>query len=345
MTFRTTPTILPRVRYGFAYGGVFAALMAFALASASGSSAEAEAPDDAIVARVGKETITAGELRRRISAIPPFQLRSFGKTEDEIKQTFLERVLVRDLLLSQGAVEAKLDHEENIEERVRATLRSAMVQQVRIDTVSVPITDADVEKYYKDNADKFHSPERVAIWRILVGSREDAVKVIEEMKKDASVKHWNDLARERSVDKSTHMRGGNLGYVEPDGKTSDPSIVVDRAVLDAVKNLKDGEPAAQPVKEGEKWAVVWRRQTMKSVDRSLDSEAAGIRQTIARQRTEEKLKALIDQATEARVKDVAPDLVDEITVSSQGDLQPLRRPGVMPARRSAPGLPAPHNHR
>lgn len=345
MTFRTTPTILRRVRYGFAYGGVFAALMAFALASAPGSSAVADSPDDAIVARVGKETITAGDLRRRIAAVPPFQLRSFGKTEDEIKQNFLERVLVRDLLLSQGALDQKLDHDETIEDRVRATLRSAMVQQVRIETLAQPVTDAEVEKYYKDNADKFHSPERIAIWRILVPTREDAEKVIAEMKKDASVKHWNDLARERSVDKATHMRGGNLGYVEPDGKTADPSIVVDGAVLDAVKKLKDGEPAAEPVKEGEKWAVVWRRQTMKAVERPLDSEAAGIRQTIARQRTEEKLKAILDRATEERVKDVNADLVEEITVSSQGDLQPLRRPGVLPPRRTAPGLPAPHNHR
>ena len=333
------------MRYGFAYGGVFAALMAFALASAPGGSAEADAPDDAIVARVGKETITAGDLRRRIAAIPPFQLRSFGKTEQEIKRNFLERVMVRDLLLAQGALDQKLDQDENVQDRVRATLRSAMVQQIRIDTLAVPITDADVKKFYDDNADKFHSPERVAIWRILVGSREDAAKIIEEMKKDASVKHWNDLARERSVDKATHMRGGNLGYVEPSGKTSDPAITVDAAVLEAVKKLKDGEPAAEPVKEGEKWAVVWRRQTMKAVERPLEGEAAGIRQTIARQRTEDRLKALIDKATEERVKDASPDLVDEITVSAQGDLQPLRRPGAASPRRAAPGLPAPHNHR
>ncbi len=320
--------------------------MAFAVATVPGGAVQADAPADAIVARVGSQTITAGELARRITGIPPFQLKSFGKTEDEIKRNFLERVMVRDLLLAQGAVDQKLDQQENIQERVRATMRSAMAQTVRFESLGAPITDAEVAQYYKDNADKFHAPVRVAVWRIQVATKEEAVKVIEEMKKDGSVKHWNDIARERSLDKATNMRGGNLGYVDPEGKTADLAIVVDKAILAAVAPLKDGEPGAQPVKEGEKWAVVWRRQTMQAVDRSLDSEAAGIRQTLGRQRAEAKMKVLLDRATEERVRDVNVELVDEVSVSSQGDLQPLRRPGVLPARRNAPGQPAPgHDHR
>jgi peptidyl-prolyl cis-trans isomerase C len=319
--------------------------MAFAAATVSGGSVRADAPDEAIVARVGSQTVTAGELSRRISSIPPFQLKTFGKTEDEIKRNFLERVIVRDLLLAQGAVDQKLDQQENVEERVRATMRSAMVQTIRIESAGAPITDAEVAQFYKDNADKFHAPVRIALWRILVATKEDAVKIIEEMKKDGSVKHWNDLARERSQDKSTNLRGGNLGYVDPEGKTADVAIVVDKAIVEAAASLKDGEPAAAPVKEGEKWAVVWRRQTMAAVDRSLDSEAAGIRQTLARQRAEAKLKELIDHATGERVRDVNLELVDDVTVSAQGDLQPARRPGLLPARRLAPGQPAPHDHR
>ena len=346
MTFRTTPTILPRVRYGFAVGGLFAGLMVFAAATAPGGAVRADAPDSAIVARVGAQTITAGELTRRITGIPPFQLKSFGKTEDEIKRNFLERVMVRDLLLAQGAVDQKLDKAQNVEERVRATMRSAMVQQIRFDSLGAPITDQEVADYYKANADKFHAPVRIALWRILVATKEDAVKVIADMKKDGSVKHWNDIARERSLDKATNMRGGNLGYVDPQGKTADVAIVVDKAVIEAVAPLKDGEPAAEPVKEGEKWAVVWRRQTMAAVDRSLDSEAAGIRQTLARQRAEARLQAVIDAATAERVRDVNVELVDDVAVSSQGDLQPQRRPGVLPARRTAVGQPAPgHDHR
>lgn len=318
--------------------------MAFAAASVGSGSSRADAPDDRIVARVGTETITAGELQRRITAVPPFQLRSFGKTEDEIKKNFLERVMVRDLLLAQGALDQKLDQGEAVDDRVRATLRSAMVQQIRMEVLASPVTDAEVAQYYKDNADKFHAPARVALWHIVVATRDEAVALLGEMKKDGSVKHWTDLAREKSLDKATNMRGGNLGYVDPEGKTADVAIVVDKALLDAVKNLKDGELAAEPVKEGEKWSLVWRRQTMPPVDRSLDTEAAGIRQTIARQRAEAALRKVLDAATEARVRDVNLEMADEVTVSSQGDLAPLRRPGVLP-KRTTIGRPAPHDHR
>lgn len=321
--------------------------MAFAVAVASGSPVRADVPDDTVVARVGAQSITAGELTRRMLTMPPFQLKMFGRTEDEIKKNFLERVMVRDLLLSQGAEEQKLPADETVEERVRATLRAAMVQQIRLDVQATPITEAEVEKFYKDNADKFRAPERIAMWRILVATREDAAKIIEEVKKDNSVKRWNDLARERSLDKATNMRGGNLGYVGPDGKTTDGAITVEGSVLERLKAIKDGELSTEPVKEADRWAVVWRRQTMKAVDRALDQEAPGIKQTIARQRVEDRLKEILVKAREAHVRDLKIELADEVTVSAQGDLQPLRRPGVLPARKSAAGLPQPagHDHR
>lgn len=333
------------MRYGFAYSGALAATIAFFASTMAGSPVRADATSDAVVARVGAESITAGELARRIQAVPPFQLKMFGKSEAEIKRNFLERVLVRDLLLAQGAVDRKMDAEETVQDRVRATLRGALVQEVRLSALSTPVTDADVQKFYDDNIDKFRAPQRIAIWRILVASREDAVKVLEELKKDGSVKRWNDLARERSLDKTTNMRGGNLGYVSPDGKTTDASIVVDSALLEAVKTLKDAEMSHEPVKEGERWAVVWRRQTMKAVERPLELEAPGIRQTIARMRTEAKLDAILDGARKD-VRDANPELVDELNVSAQGDLAPAQRPGVLQVRRAPAGLPQPgHDHR
>src|SRR5580698_10815672 len=86
-----------------------------------------------VVARVGTVTITAADLERRMAAVPPFQLRTFGSTPAEIKHAFLDRVLVREALLSLGAAEHGLEERDDVKERIRGVLRGAMLARLRSD--------------------------------------------------------------------------------------------------------------------------------------------------------------------------------------------------------------------
>src|SRR6185503_2482175 len=172
--------------------------------------ADVSAAEATVVARVGQRSITVDEVNRRIAALPPFQLRSFGRNADEVRKNFVEKVIVREALLAQGALAAKLDEREDVKERIRSVLRSAMLSRVRFETMSQnPVTDAEVKQYYDANPTKFHTPARIAIWRILVAKREEAEAVLKEIKADTTPKRWNELAREKSIDKATNMRGGN----------------------------------------------------------------------------------------------------------------------------------------
>ena len=76
--------------------------------------ADASAEELAIVARVGARTITAADVSRRIAQLPPFQLRAFGKTPGEVRRAFVEKVMVREALLAQGAVDAKLSERAEV---------------------------------------------------------------------------------------------------------------------------------------------------------------------------------------------------------------------------------------
>lgn len=336
------------MRHGYLYSGIAAAAIAFSLSTLGTSPVKADGLGDPIVARVGAKEIKLSELESKLLAVPAFQLRTFGKTEDEIRRNFLERVLVRDLLLAQGAVDAKLPESPDVNLSERAILRNAMLQQIRAEVMARPISDTEVKAYYEANLTKFQTPERVAIWRIVVATEADAKKVIEDLKKDGSVKRWADLARERSLDKATNMRGGNLGFVAPDGSTSESAVTVDKAILEAVARVKDAELVPDPVKEGDRWAVVWRRQTMKAVSRALEDEGLAIRQTIQRSETEAKLTAMLDDLHAHQVTDLKAELIEEVGVGPQGDLMPMKRPGVLPtSRKPASGPPQPnrgHDH-
>lgn len=308
--------------------------------------AEANAADP-IVARVGAEVIRASDLERRIASVPPWQLRSYGKTPDEIRRNMLERVLVRELLFAQGAAEKKLADLPEVQERIRSVYRSMILGDVRGDVAkNSPVTDDEVKSYYDQNHAKFHSPVRIAIWRILLDSEGDARALIEEFKKDSSIKHWNELSREKSVDKATAMRGGNLGFVAPDGTTADPGIHVAPEVVKAAGGVQDGELVMEPVPEEKRFAVVWRRQTMKAVDRSLADETVSIRQVLAHDKVDKAIKNLVASVRAARLSEFNPALSDQLEVNASGDLQPSRRPGTLPpSKRPSPISPVPeHRH-
>jgi peptidyl-prolyl cis-trans isomerase C len=295
-----------------------------------------------IVARVGARTITAADVSRRIAQLPPFQLRAFGRTPDEVRRAFVDKVMVREALLAQGAVDAKLGDRDEVGERVRGVLRNATLGQVRAEAGSGgPVTDAEVKAYYEANSAKYHAPARIQIWRIQVNKRDDAMAVLADLKKDPSLKHWNELAREKSIDRATNLRSGNLGFVAPDGTTSEAGLKVDPALLAAATHAKDGELLAAPVQEGDRWSVLWRRSLMPAVDRDLATEAPLIKPILVHERGETKTRALIDKLRADHLTDFNPDVLDMLEVSNTGDLQPIRRPGTMQTRRPLPAQPNP----
>jgi peptidyl-prolyl cis-trans isomerase C len=295
-----------------------------------------------VVARVGAVAITAADLERRMHAVPPFQLRTFGATPAEIRRSFLERVLVREALLSQGAAERGLEDRDDLKEKARKILYGAILARIRGEVASAHVNDeAEIKAYYEKNPAKFHSPERYGVWIIVTRKQEEAADVIAELHKDASPKHWTELTRNRSIDGATAMHGGNLGFVEPDGKTPEPGLKVSPAVMAAVMKLKDSELSSEPVKDGDRWVVVWRKQTMKSVERTLETEAGSIRQMLLHARTDAKIKEMVASLRKQSLTDHNPDLIDLFDVTAQGELTSIRRPGALPAGRRIVANPVP----
>lgn len=295
-----------------------------------------------VLARIGDRTITLADYNRRVASIPPFQLKGFGRNAAEIKKNFLERVLVREVLLSQGAADAKMTEREDVKERTRSVLRNAALAKARADTiVRGPVSQEDIKAYYEKNWSKFNSPARVWIWRIQVAKREEAVEIIAAMKKDPTTKRWNEAARDRSLDKATAMRGGNVGFVAPDGTTAEPGLKIDKAVLAAVAGAKDQELLQEPVKAGDRWEVVWKRQTSPAVSRSLDVEAMSIRQVLTHERASAASRELIERLRGEHMRDFHPELLDQLEVGSSGEVQQQRRPGTLPVAKKTLATPTP----
>jgi peptidyl-prolyl cis-trans isomerase C len=332
-------SIRPRLRFPTAiFAAAFCAVLAASAASHAAPEAGAVGGDEAarrakIAVRVGSRTVSVGELEDRLAEIPPFQAATFGASRDEIVRAYVDQVIVRDLVLGAGAEERKLDETLPTKHQLQRARSTATLRALRSGELKSPaaIPIEDVKKYYEENRSRFDSPERVNLWRILCKTRDEAQAVLAAAQKDLTIQKFNALARDHSIDKATNFRGGNLGFVAPDGVSNEAGVKVDAALVKASGAAKDGELVSQPVPEGAGFAVVWRRTTVPATRRTLEEATAQIRATLYRERTEAQEKKLIDELRAKHVHNLNADLLKII------EIPPLDAGISLP--RSIPRLP------
>lgn len=264
--------------------------------AAAPPSANADAARRAMpVAQVGSSrTITVGELEDRIAAMPPFQRATFGATPDAVRHEFLMSVLIPESLFSQGAAAEKLDEQLPTAfdvERARSLAAIRAIRERLGPESAIPM--ADVQAYYETNRDRYDTPERWQVWRILCKTQEEAQGVLDAAKKDPTPKTFGDLARDHSIDKGSNLRAGNIGFINPDGTSSEPGLKLDPAVVRALQTVKDGQLVPAPVKEPDGYDVVWRRGSIPANKRSVDDVAAQIRDTLWKQRVKDETDKLV----------------------------------------------------
>lgn len=286
--------------------------LAVAIATAdAGPSPASPSPEEVarrarVAVQVGEQKLTVGELENRIASLPPYQAETYGATREAIVQAWVDQVVVRDLVLGEGArrnglEKVPLTHERLLRARSDATLRALRQQAPARTAAEIPA--ADVAAWYEANKVRFDTPERVNVWRILCATADEARTVAAAARADLSITKYQDLARDHSIDRATKYRGGNLGFLAPDGTSSEAGLKVDPVLVKAAATMKDGDLSAEPVAEGSGFAVLWRRTTVTATHRTLADVEPQIRATLFRERTEGAEKKLIDELRAKHVKD------------------------------------------
>ncbi len=282
------------------------------------------------VARIGDGTIVVGMLEDRLAALPPFQRAAFGSTDDEVRRRFLLEIMVPEWLFAMGAVEEKLDQQLPTAFDIERALSGAELRVIR-DGVgpASAIPMSDVQAYYDAHRDHYDTPERIQVWRILCKTEDEARAVLDKARGDLDPKDFADLARDHSLDKATNLRGGNLGFLTPEGRSNEPGLRVDVAVVKAAQGVHDGQLVPSPVREGDAFAVVWRRGTVPANKRSVDDAAAQIRDALWKARVKDATDKLIASLRSAKLRDLDEKALDDLPAPALGDA------GVFAARRDA----------
>ncbi|MBN2194070.1 MAG: peptidyl-prolyl cis-trans isomerase [Polyangiaceae bacterium] len=252
------------------------------------------AADDVPCVRVGPLTASARAIEERLAELPEFQRRSLAPLAEDIPHRFLDTVLVPELLLAAEARRRGLGDSPMAADAIRETLRRALVDDLRRELAAKnPVTAADIERYYTSNRERFERPQRLRVWRILVDDDAAARAVLAAARGVDGPRRWSELARERSRDKATAMRKGELGFIYPDGRTDVPTVRVDPALFAAAAEVRDGELVPEPVPEGKYLAVVWRRGTLPATHPPRSEVDPIIRGALERERLDREVRRLI----------------------------------------------------
>jgi peptidyl-prolyl cis-trans isomerase C len=310
-----------------------------------------QARRQATVAHVGPTLISVGELEDRLAAVPRFQLKAFGDSADAIRRKFFDQIVLPEVLYALAADKRHLANElptstKLLRAESGATVKALMATMRLVSSIKAP----EIARYYEANRSKYDTPERIYVFRILCATKEEAVAVLEEAKKTPTLEAFTKLAHDRSIDRATAMRAGNLGYLTPDGASSEAGLSVDPAIVKAAGGVKDGEFVAEPVQEKtgpltHAFAVVWRRGTVPANRRSVEDAAPQIREAIWKGEADVLAKKHLEGLRAAHLSELNESLLNGIDITpNEGDVVTRRRPGeVAPITQTGRNAPRPTN--
>lgn len=224
-------------------------------------------------------------------------------------QECLDRFFVPRWLLDRLVVDEQRDRAPGWLMQRDDLLHLALIAQLGR-AVAAP-TAQEIEKYLAAHPRDYQKPLRLRIFRLLVKTEAEAKRLLGELPGPVDLLRFRALCRDHSIDKATHERGGDLGFVWPDGSTDVPEVSADPGLYAAALPLKEGELAPQVVKEGEHFAIVWRRGSLPQEEAS-DSARARVAALLRERAVEEQVAGLLDRLKNAAVKDRADVLLGRL---------------------------------
>lgn len=158
-----------------------------------------------------------------------------------------------------------------------------------------------IDDYLTRHPRDFEKPLRLRLLRILLSTEQDAQEVLQHFSQGVTMAEFRKVARDKSLDRATHERGGDLGFVWPDGTTDVPQVSAEKVLYQAALPIPDSTLVPEPVREGKRFAVVFRAMSLPPKELDADARAiASLR--VVEEQTEKIVKQFLSASTETHVR-------------------------------------------
>jgi peptidyl-prolyl cis-trans isomerase C len=314
----------------------FLVLLAGCQSKESKSPTTEEKNGEAVATLDGQTLVTVEQLEDQLREQSPFVRARY--TDPSKKKEFLDN-LVRFELLSREAAKEGFDKDpEVVKDMKKAMVQRLLRKKFDEDPALSKISDEELKEYFEQHKDDYVKPERVRVQVIEFKGAPGDNKVLAEAKKDdAEVKEktkkgdlaaFSLLARTRSDDESTKLRGGDSDY-----KTREElSKVYGDGVANAALALKEINDISDVVRGIDGWYIMRLAGRQNAINRTFEQVKAAIQARAWHEKRtklydayvkelEDKSGVKVDEAALAKIDALRPDL------SAKGDAP---QPPVMP---------------
>lgn len=163
-------------------------------------------PSQTVLAKVNGTSITMSDFLDLVAGLPPQQQHLAFRNRERVLDS-----LVNKELFFQEAMSGGLDTDPDVVS-LMAKFKKEMVTQAFLRKVverAKPVTEADTERFYLENKDRFKTPEKITASHIVLKTEEEAKAVQAALREG---KDFVDLAKERSNGPRA-AQGGSLGSI------------------------------------------------------------------------------------------------------------------------------------
>jgi peptidyl-prolyl cis-trans isomerase C len=174
----------------------------------AGEAGKSAKPAGQTLVEVNGIVITTADFKKELENLPPY-LKPMAETADGKKQ-LIDTMVVRELVLKE-AMKAGIDKSQAVADKLEDLKKQVILQayvKKKVDE-QASLSDADLQKFYDQNKDKFKTGEQVRASHILVKTEPEAQAILKQLKGGAS---FEELAKTKSIDASAGAKGGDLGW-------------------------------------------------------------------------------------------------------------------------------------
>ncbi len=232
--------------------------------------------DDAktVLAVVNGIEITTGQISNIAGADKQFD---FSALSDAKKKELVESLITRQLILEEAHKEG-FDQSEKIVATVKALGDSYIVKQYLVKVaVGFDFGDAVLKEVYDQKY--LNRPEQYKVSHILLNTEAEAQALVDLLNNGSD---FTILAQEKSLDKVSAQKGGDLGWL-----TSDDMVPT---FYKTVSLLNEKEVSAKPAKTQFGWHIIRLDQKRKLESFSFEK----VKEDIRRDLINEKITGYID---------------------------------------------------